>query len=60
MPEENFFRVSRDKIISIGSVSSVSKHFRGRLLIRVSCNGTETEINISSTRRDAFLKWLGR
>lgn len=60
LPTDRFFRLSRGVIASIDSIVSVSKYFRGRLLVRVRDSEQETSISVSPARRDEFLHWLGR
>ena len=59
LPESEYFRVTRSVVASIGSIKSVSKFFRGRLSVIIEAGNTEERVMISSTRREAFLNWLG-
>lgn len=58
--EDSFFQISRKIIVNIDSLVKVSKHFRGRLLIRYKAGNEEYTETLSSTRRDDFLNWLGQ
>lgn len=61
LPQNGFFRVSRGIITSIDAVVSASKYFRGRLLLKIaSPSGGIMEITVPASRRDDFLRWLGR
>ncbi|MCM1004880.1 MAG: LytTR family DNA-binding domain-containing protein [Prevotella sp.] len=60
MPPDRFFRVTRNIIVSIDSVVSAGKFFRGRLLLKISTSEGETEVVVPASRRDDFLRWLGR
>lgn len=60
LPKKDFFRISRNVIVSIVSISNVSKFFKGRLLVSVGSGSSVLEISVSATRRDAFLSWLGK
>lgn len=57
-PEE-FFRVSRSIIASIQSIKKVSRHFKGRLTLRLQAGVRIKEDTISADRRPNFLDWLG-
>lgn len=60
LTKKDFFRISRNVIVSIGSIIKVSKYFKGRLLVTIS-SGTETlDISVPASRRDSFLSWLGK
>lgn len=59
MDPKTFFRLSRKILTSIRAVKSVRKYFNGRLKVTLS-GGSEDRVEIiSSTRRQAFLEWLG-
>lgn len=58
--EESFFQISRKIVVNIDALVKVSKHFRGRLLIRYKAGQEEYTETVSSTRRDDFLRWLGQ
>lgn len=60
LPPARFFRLSRGVIASIGSIASVNKYFRGRLMVRIKAGEQDTSISVSPARRDEFLHWLGR
>jgi len=60
LPRDSFFRVSRNMIISIGSIKSVGKYLRGRLLVRIEGSDGDIDLTVAPTKRDAFLEWLGR
>lgn len=60
LPPTEFFRLSRNLIASIKSINSVSKYLRGRLLVKLSCGSGIQEFVVPVSRRDAFLRWLGR
>lgn len=55
---DNFFRLSRNCIASIGSIKSVSKHLGSRLKVVLTPHSTE-EIFVSRTRIGEFMRWLG-
>lgn len=57
-PEE-FYQVSRSVIASIGSISKISKYFKGRLIVQLKAGQTERNETVSAARRDEFLAWLG-
>lgn len=55
---EKFFRINRGCIVSRQIVSSVNRHFSGRLLI--DCRPRpQFEMIVARTRVDKFLAWLG-
>lgn len=54
---QHFFRISRQFIVNINSINSISKHFNGRLRITVNPSFSE-EIFVSRNRVQAFLAWL--
>lgn len=56
---KQFFRVSRDCIVSISSVEKVVRWFKGRLNLLVKCNDYEHSVLISSARLNEFLAWFG-
>ena len=60
LPSELFFQIDRSTIVSIHAIKSVSKYFKGRLLVKVSCAEDSKSYIVSSSRRDDFLKWLGK
>lgn len=57
--EDSFFQISRRIVVSINALTKVSKHFRGRLLVRYKAGGEEFSETVSSGRKDEFLAWLG-
>lgn len=59
LPTSEFFRISRNIVASIGCIRSVKKFFRGRLIVTISAGDGSEQVIISSTRREAFLDWLG-
>lgn len=54
---KHFFRLSRNCIASICSISKISKYFNGRLKIKLT-SVSETEFIISKARVQDFLRWL--
>ena len=54
---QHFFRISRQFILNISAINSVSKHFNGRLKITVNPAFSE-EIYVSRNRVQPFLSWL--
>lgn len=54
-----FFRLSRDTLANIASIGTVSKHFNGRLKVELRASGSNRTENVSASRREAFLAWLG-
>ncbi|MBQ5925169.1 MAG: DNA-binding response regulator, partial [Paludibacteraceae bacterium] len=54
---QQFFRISRQFILNINSISSVSKHFNGRLKITIKPTFAE-DIYVSRNRVQMFLAWL--
>ena len=60
LPSDRFFRLSRSIIASIKSIESVSKYFRGRLLVKLKSGNLQREVIVSASNRDAFLEWFGR
>ncbi len=57
--ENSFFQISRRVIVSIDALVKVSKHFRGRLLVRYKAGNEEFSETVSTGRREDFLAWLG-
>ncbi len=57
--ENSFFKISRRIIINIDALTKVSKHFRGRLLVRYKAGNEEFSETVSSVRKEEFLAWLG-
>ncbi len=57
--EDSFFQISRRIIVNIDALEKVSKHFRGRLLVRYKAGGEEFSETVSTRRKDEFLAWLG-
>ncbi len=57
--EEKFFQISRKVILNIDSLVKVSKHFRGRLLVRYKAGNEEYSETVSTGRKEDFLNWLG-
>ena len=54
---QQFFRISRQFILNINSINSISKHFNGRL--KITTNPTFTDdIYVSRNRVQSFLAWL--
>lgn len=53
-----FFRITRNIIVSINSVKSVSRFFAGRLMVKIADGKGLQEVIVSSARRKAFLNWL--
>lgn len=60
LPTTDFFQLSRNIVASINSIKSVSKFFRGRLIVRLQAGEEEQECTVSSNRREQFLDWLGK
>lgn len=56
---KRFFRASRECIVTIYSISKVSRWFKGRLSLHVQCGDYEHTVLISSARRGEFLAWYG-
>lgn len=54
---QQFFRISRQLILNINSINSISKHFNGRLKITVNPSYSK-EIYVSRNRVQTFLLWL--
>ena len=54
---QQFFRISRQFILNINSINTISKHFNGRLKITVNPSFSE-EIYVSRNRVQTFLAWL--
>ena len=54
---QQFLRISRQFILSINSINTISKHFNGRLKITVNPSISE-DIYVSRNRVPAFLAWL--
>ena len=54
---QQFFRISRQFILNINSINTISKHFNGRLKITVNPSFSE-EIYVSRNRVQTFLSWL--
>ena len=52
-----FFRISRQLILNINSINTISKHFNGRLKITVNPSYSK-EIYVSRNRVQTFLLWL--
>lgn len=60
LPGSLFFQIDRSTIVSIEAITSVSKYFKGRLQVKVSAGKESRSYLVSSSRRDDFLKWLGK
>lgn len=60
LPASDFYQLSRNIITSISSIKSVSRFFRGRLLVKLAAGTTVQECTVSSSRREDFLNWLGK
>ena len=56
---QQFFRISRQFILNINSINSVSKHLNGRLKIITNPTFAD-DIYVSRNRVQAFLAWLDR
>lgn len=56
---EQFFAVARNIVASVDAITSVKKHYSGRLKIEVSAGSLKTEVFISIARKKLFLEWLG-
>ena len=54
---QQFFRISRQLILNINSINTISKHFNGRLKITVNPSYSK-EIYVSRNRVQTFLLWL--
>jgi DNA-binding LytR/AlgR family response regulator len=54
---QQFFRISRQFILNINSINTISKHFNGRLKITVNPSFSE-DIYVSRNRVQTFLAWL--
>ncbi len=54
---QHFFRISRQFILNINSINTISKHFNGRLKITVNPSFSE-DIYVSRNRVQSFLAWL--
>lgn len=54
-----FFRASRESIVTVEAIDKVTRWFKGRLKIHVRCGDYEKEVLISSARRNEFLQWYG-
>ena len=54
---KHFFRISRQFILNINSIDSVSKHFNGRLKLRIKPSFSD-DIFVSRNRVQMFLSWL--
>ncbi len=54
-----YYQISRNIIASIDSIVSVTKFFRGRLMIKIQAGNNCREVIMSAKRRDDFLRWLG-
>jgi DNA-binding LytR/AlgR family response regulator len=54
---QQFFRISRQFILNINSIGTISKHFNGRLKITVNPSFSD-EIYVSRNRVQTFLSWL--
>ncbi len=61
LPEQNFFRVSRQFLLSKDAVKSVSKDRNRKLLIHLNsevCNGMTTNITVSRYKSTNFKNWF--
>lgn len=56
---DRFFRISRPVVTSIGAISKVSKHLRGRLQVELQAGTEKRTETVSAARRPGFLNWLG-
>lgn len=55
----DFFLLSRNVVVNITSITSVSKWFSGRLNVTIGRDSWERSIVVSANRKKDFLEWLG-
>lgn len=60
LPSDIFFQIDRSTIVSIEAIASVSKYFKGRLMVKIALQDEIRTYIVSSARRDSILKWLGK
>lgn len=59
LDSEKFIRVSRNLIVNINSIQSVSKYHNNRLILTIrNPDGKEIEVIVSAARKDDFLRFL--
>lgn len=54
-----FFRISRNIIINIDAIKSVSKFFTGRLKVHIAFGSTDIKVVVSAAKKREFLTWYG-
>ncbi len=54
-----FFQITRNVIVNINAISSIRKHFRGRLKVTVKGGTKSIDVIVSSAKREEFLSWIG-
>lgn len=57
--ERDFFRLSRKVICSIRAIDNITRHFKGRLKVRLRAGDAAMEETVSADRRIDFLAWIG-
>ncbi|GAB3744362.1 LytTR family DNA-binding domain-containing protein [Hymenobacter agri] len=55
---QNFFRINRQIILSIGAVQEIRPYFKGRLVLQVAPPVAEEALVVSAGRAPAFKHWL--
>ncbi|MBJ6108869.1 response regulator transcription factor [Hymenobacter sp. BT523] len=55
---QNFFRINRQFILSIGAVQEIRPYFKGRLVLQVVPPAAEEALVVSAGRAPAFKQWL--
>ncbi len=55
---QNFFRINRQFILSIGAVQEIRPYFKGRLVLQVAPPVAEEALVVSAGRAPAFKQWL--
>ncbi|MBF9221699.1 LytR/AlgR family response regulator transcription factor [Hymenobacter ruricola] len=55
---QNFFRINRQFILSIGAVQEIRPYFKGRLVLQVAPPVAEESLVVSAGRAPAFKQWL--
>lgn len=55
---QNFFRINRQLILSIGAVQEIRPYFKGRLVLQVTPPVAEEVLVVSAGRAPAFKHWL--
>lgn len=59
LPREEFFRLRRNILASIKSITEVNKFFKGALRVTLASGDKEIIVVVPQSKRQDFLNWLG-